>query len=143
MPETPTSTFRSRPNIGVASPVSVVPKSHTYSDVPPNAQLSVTPPVSRKSTYVPSGAITSSPPEPNVVIQKLPSASILKPSWMWPSASSWITSVVPSGRRRTTRRVYDSTQTMEPSGSATTPFGYTGSSSSSRWQLPSVSITQM
>ena len=29
MPETPTSTFSSRPNIGVASPVSVVPKSQT------------------------------------------------------------------------------------------------------------------
>ncbi len=39
--------------------------------------------------------------------------------------------------------VYDSTQTIEPSGSATIPFGYVGSSSSSTWQAPSVSMTQI
>jgi len=44
-------------------------------------------------------------PAATAVIQKLPAASIFKPSGMWPSGIVWITCFAPSGLRRTTFKV--------------------------------------
>ena len=101
MPSTPTSTFQSRPSIGASSVTSVMsPKSVMYREPPWKTQLSGTPPVSRKSLIVPSGARMSTPPAMNAVTHRSPFAATLSPSGMWPSGSWAICSTGPPSRLR-------------------------------------------
>ena len=98
MPSTPTSTLMSRPVI--AAPVtSNGPMSQTE-ERPALAEDAVEDGAAglEEVDGLPSFARTSTPPAATVVIQRLPSTSILRPSGMWPSGSVWMTLLLAVGR---------------------------------------------